>query len=238
MAMLPLLGAAPTGRSRGRRPGSSPCSGTSGQSPVHLEGNRTAPRVARARARPASRCGRFRQRVGRLVRRARQLQIGRHMRALVLLALVTAPLSAQQASPYVPLQHWAMPYVEQLIASGVLTDPTPLTRPLRQADLVQSLEAIDTFTVNDASFATVRLLLHEFRPRVQGPRYRVDANAGIAAATCVLRSRTCCRSHFNPGRRSRTPSAQPTCTSWRWATICWAFRTHRRSTLSSPWVGP
>jgi hypothetical protein len=109
------------------------------------------------------------------------------MRALVLLVLVTAPLGAQQASPYVPLQHWAMPYVEQLIASGVLTDPTPLTRPLRQADLVQALEAIDTFTVTDASFPTVRLLLQEFRPRVQGPRYRADADAGIAAATYVLR---------------------------------------------------
>jgi hypothetical protein len=109
------------------------------------------------------------------------------MRALVLLALVAAPLGAQQASPYVPMQHWAMPYVEQLIASGVLSDPTPLTRPLRQADLVQALEAIDTFTVNDASFATVRLLLHEFRPQVQGPRYRADVDAGIAAATYVLR---------------------------------------------------
>jgi hypothetical protein len=109
------------------------------------------------------------------------------MRALVLLVLVAAPLGAQQASPYVPMQHWAMPYVEQLIASGVLSDPTPLTRPLRQADLVQALEAIDTFTVNDASFATVRLLLHEFRPQVQGPRYRADVDAGIAAATYVLR---------------------------------------------------
>src|SRR5260370_36412905 len=109
------------------------------------------------------------------------------MRALVLLALVAAPLGAQQASPYVPMQHWAMPYVEQLIASGVLSDPTPLTRPLRQADLVQALEAIDTFTVNDASFATVRLLLQEFRPRVRGPRYRADADVGAAAETYVVR---------------------------------------------------
>src|SRR5260370_16121179 len=106
------------------------------------------------------------------------------MGALVLLALVTAPLGAQQASPYVPLQHWAMPYVEQLIASGVLTDPTPLTRPLRQADLVQALESIDTFTVNDPSFATVRLLLQELRPRARGPRYRAGVDAGMGAATC------------------------------------------------------
>src|SRR5260370_28428478 len=109
------------------------------------------------------------------------------MRALVLLALVTAPLGAQQASPYVPLQHWAMPYVEQLIASGVLSDPTPLTRPLRQTDLVQALEAVDTLRVNDAVFTTVRLLLQEFRPRVRGPKYRVDADVGLAPATHVVR---------------------------------------------------
>src|SRR5437867_9743226 len=36
-----------------------------------------------------------------------------------------AMLAAQEASPYVPLQHWAMPYVEHLIATGVVADPTP-----------------------------------------------------------------------------------------------------------------
>src|SRR5260370_19400904 len=109
------------------------------------------------------------------------------MRALVLLALVTAPLGAQEASPYVPMHHWAIPYVEQLIASGVLSDPTPLTRPLRQADLVRGLEAVDTLRVNDAVFTPVRLLLQELRPRVRVPNDRADVDARIAAATYVLR---------------------------------------------------
>lgn len=108
-------------------------------------------------------------------------------RLLWLLLFATAPVSAQEASPYVPLQHWAMPYVEQLIATGVLVDPTPLTRPLKQADLVRALEAVDTLQVNDATYATIRRLLAEFRPEGHGPRYRVDADAGIAAATYVVR---------------------------------------------------
>src|SRR5713226_9574582 len=97
-----------------------------------------------------------------------------------LLLAVPALIAAQQASPYVPFQHWAMPYVEQLISAGVLEDPTPLTRPLRQADLLQALEAVDTVRVNDAVFATVQLLLQEFRPQVRGSKYRADADAGVA----------------------------------------------------------
>src|SRR2546430_14885689 len=50
-----------------------------------------------------------------------------------------ATLAAQDASPYVPLQHWAMPSVEHLIATGVIVDPTPLTRPLKRGDLVRAL---------------------------------------------------------------------------------------------------
>src|SRR5713226_2754564 len=109
------------------------------------------------------------------------------MRNLVLLALVTAPLGAQEASPYVPLQHWAMPYVEQLIASGALRDPTPLTRPLKQADLVRALEAVDTLQVSDAVYATVQRLLRAFRPEGSGPRYRLAGDVGLAAATHNLR---------------------------------------------------
>src|SRR5690348_2904093 len=113
------------------------------------------------------------------------------MRALPLLVLIASGvgLAAQDASPYVPLGHWAMPYVEQLIASGVLRDPTPLTRPLKQADLVRALEAVDTLRITDAVFATVQRLLRAFRPEVPGggPRYRVAGEAGVAAATYNVR---------------------------------------------------
>src|SRR5437762_5560070 len=77
--------------------------------------------------------------VGRVVVRcARGVQIARVVRPFLLLLCAAAPLAAQEASPYVPLDHWSMPYVEHLIASGALRDPTPLTRPIRQADLVRA----------------------------------------------------------------------------------------------------
>ena len=92
-----------------------------------------------------------------------------------------------------------MPYVEQLIATGVITDPTPLTRPLKQADLVRALEAVDTAEMSDAVYATVQRLLRAIRPHVRvggavgpggaggGALYRVDGDGGLAAATYVLR---------------------------------------------------
>jgi hypothetical protein len=101
-------------------------------------------------------------------------------------ALVRAG-AAQDASPYVPLQHWTMPYVEHLIARGVLADPTPLTRPLRRADLVQALRAVDTLTVSVTVAATVRRLLAALELRERGMRYRVEGEVGIAAANYARR---------------------------------------------------
>lgn len=101
---------------------------------------------------------------------------------LLILGAGTA-LQAQQASPYVPLEHWAVPYVEHLIATGVLVDPSPATRPFKQADLVRALEAVDTINLTEAAYATVRRLLAEFSPRRVGAQYRVDLDAGVAAAT-------------------------------------------------------
>src|SRR2546430_13519712 len=70
-----------------------------------------------------------------------------------------AVLAAQEASPYLPLQHWAMPYVEHLIATGVIADPTPLTRPFRRSDLVRALRAADTARVHAVTRRTLRQLL-------------------------------------------------------------------------------
>ncbi len=116
------------------------------------------------------------------------MQIARCMRAFFVLLCAAVPLAAQEASPYVPLQHWAMPYVEQLIARGALRDPTPLTRPLKQADLVRALEAVDTLQVSDAVYAEVQRLLRAFLfdlPR--GPKYRLSGEVGLAAATYNVR---------------------------------------------------
>jgi hypothetical protein len=106
---------------------------------------------------------------------------------LVLTSVGARPLVAQTASPYVPLHHWAMPYVEHLISTGAIVDPTPLTRPIRQSDLLRALEAADTSGPGGAARATVRRLLEEFRPHVTGSHYRVALGAGLAAASYTVR---------------------------------------------------
>ena len=106
---------------------------------------------------------------------------------LLFTSLGAVPLGAQTASPYVPLHHWAMPYVEYLVATGAIADPTPLTRPLKQSDLVRALEAADSTRLGASATATVRRLLEEFRPRVTGSRYRIALGAGVAAASYTMR---------------------------------------------------
>jgi len=98
-----------------------------------------------------------------------------------------AVLAAQEASPYVPLEHWAMPYVEHLITTGVIADPMPLTRPFKRADLVRALRAADTARVNPATRRTLRLLLRALAGRSPAPAYRIEGAVGIAAATHAFR---------------------------------------------------
>ncbi len=100
---------------------------------------------------------------------------------------LTERAMAQDASPYVPLQHWTVPYVEHLIARGVIPDPTPLTRPLKRADVVRVLRAVDTLTVSDAVANTVRRLLAALGGAPPGPRYRIAGDVGVAAATYARR---------------------------------------------------
>jgi len=118
-----------------------------------------------------------------------------HLRSALLVstALVLAPafmggsLEAQDASPYIPVQDWTMPYVEHLIAAGVLEDPTPLTRPLRRADVVRALDAVDTLRLGTAVTATVRRLRAALEDDVRGPRVRVSGGLGVAAANYARR---------------------------------------------------
>ena len=98
-----------------------------------------------------------------------------------------AILAAQEASPYVPLQHWAMPYVEHLITTGVVADPTPLTRPLKRSDLARALQAADTTRLSRAARATVRRLLTEFGGHRAAPSFRIEGTLGAAAATQAMR---------------------------------------------------
>jgi len=96
-------------------------------------------------------------------------------------------LAAQGSSPYVPLHHRAMPVVEHLIATGVITDPTPLTRPLRESALVQVLRAADTSAAPARVRGVVRQLLREFDRETGERRYSVTGEAGAAVATHALR---------------------------------------------------
>ena len=98
-----------------------------------------------------------------------------------------ATLAAQDASPYVPLQHWAMRSVEHLIATGVIVDPTPLTRPLKRGDLVRALRAADTARANVVTRRTLRLLLSALTDRRPAPSYRIESALGVAAATHAFR---------------------------------------------------
>ena len=109
------------------------------------------------------------------------------MRALLIVSFCAAPLAAQQASAYLPRDHWATPYVEHLIAAGVIADPAPLTRPLREADVVRALRDVDTLATSPTVTRTVRRLLAALGDEPSGPRYRIDGSAGIAAATHPLR---------------------------------------------------
>jgi len=101
-----------------------------------------------------------------------------------------ATLAAQGASPYVPLGHWTMPYVEHLIAAGVIVDPTPLTRPLRRTDLLRALQAVDTLQVSLATATTLHRLegaLASGPGGPGGPHVRVEGGVGAAAANYARR---------------------------------------------------
>ena len=114
------------------------------------------------------------------------------MRALFLLLPATllfgsAPLGAQQASPYVPIDSWVMPYVEHLIRAGVIADPDPLTRPLKRAAIAEALAGADTARVGAATRATIRQLVAELRSPEGVPLYRADMYIGASAGTQARR---------------------------------------------------
>ena len=96
--------------------------------------------------------------------------------------LATAPLGAQSASPYLPISHWATPYIEHLITRGIVIDPTPLTRPWREAVIVQALKDADTAAMTRAERTEVDRIVAALDEREAGPRARADLDVGVAAA--------------------------------------------------------
>lgn len=107
----------------------------------------------------------------------------RRLRFLVTLGLLApGPLSSQSASPYLPISHWATPYIEHLIAKGVVVDPTPLTRPWREAAILAALKEADTTALTSAERRQVGRIVRALDEREQGPRARLALDLGVAAA--------------------------------------------------------
>src|ERR1700739_565272 len=103
----------------------------------------------------------------------------RTLRLLAALSLLASwRLGAQSASPYLPISHWATPYIEHLITRGLVVDPTPLTRPWREATIVQALKDADTPAMSGAERAEVARIIAALDEREQGPRARLDLDVG------------------------------------------------------------
>jgi len=100
---------------------------------------------------------------------------------------VATPLAAQEASPYVPINHWSMPYVEHLFAAGRMADPSPLSRPLKVDELLRALAAVDSGVVTGGEWAVVRKIRAEFTRKMRGPSARIDIDAGVAASSHARR---------------------------------------------------
>ncbi|PYO40903.1 MAG: hypothetical protein DMD33_16065 [Gemmatimonadetes bacterium] len=100
-----------------------------------------------------------------------------------------APLAAQDASAYVSLEHWATPYLEYLIARGIIADPSPLTRPFSQTDVVRVLTEADSTRLNGPERRMVRLILSELSiPKTDGkPWGRADGDVAASGASQARR---------------------------------------------------
>ncbi|MGH8721582.1 MAG: hypothetical protein ACREU4_06335, partial [Burkholderiales bacterium] len=110
------------------------------------------------------------------------------MRTALLLLCVATPALAQDASPYVPLAHWSTAIVEHLIARGRLVDPALLSRPVRSADLLRALDAVDSAAVTRAEWTAVQRIRRDLARTRHGPAARLELHAGTAASTHARRA--------------------------------------------------
>src|SRR5258706_3826677 len=91
--------------------------------------------------------------------------------------------SSQEASPYLPLSHWSVPFIEHLIASGRMADPTPLTRPFRTDQVLRALDAVDSTTVTRAEWAVVRQVRRDLTRQERRPTARPDFHSRGAGSS-------------------------------------------------------
>ncbi|HEY6807459.1 MAG TPA: hypothetical protein VI160_01630 [Gemmatimonadales bacterium] len=95
--------------------------------------------------------------------------------------------AAQSASPYLPLGHWATPYIEHLITRGAVVDPSPLGRPWRQADILRALAAADTLRLTAGERRVVGEIVADLTPHEAGPWGRADGDLRASVASNALR---------------------------------------------------
>src|SRR5260370_29676433 len=112
---------------------------------------------------------------------------GRFLASLFLSVAFFSVASSQEASPYVPISYWGMPFIEHLVASGRMADPTPLTRPFRTDQVLRALDAVDSTTVTRAEWAVVRQVRSDLTRQERSPTARLDVHAGIAASSHARR---------------------------------------------------
>lgn len=113
-----------------------------------------------------------------------------HPFPLAVIALVIGPTSAsaQNASAYVPVEHWVNSIVEHLIGSGVVNDPSPLTRPFRIHQLINALRSADLSEASNAERVSIERILQEFvRPSIEAYT-DIELYAGASAGTYARRN--------------------------------------------------
>lgn len=103
----------------------------------------------------------------------------RHL-TLVLLLLGLSEPAPGQGSPYIPIDDPLLPLFEQLIARGVVNDPSPQVRPFRRMDAVTALRGN---VKPEHVRAVIQRLLDRWDYGQIADQWELNARAGVQAYT-------------------------------------------------------
>jgi hypothetical protein len=93
----------------------------------------------------------------------------------LLIVVSIAPLAAQ-AGPFIPLDDPLLPLFEHLVTRGVVADPTPFVRPIRQAAALASLR--DARDPASADSAIIARLTRAWDPGATSDRWELSGRMG------------------------------------------------------------
>lgn len=117
--------------------------------------------------------------------------VNRSVNAAALALLITgwcSPLKAQATSVrYIPMDSWMAPYIEHLFQAGVLPSLDPLTRPFQRGQVAIAIEETEHLNMSDATRAVVAMLARELLQGEDGPRWEIEPEIGVAAASDASR---------------------------------------------------